>query len=163
MATFGITSPKGMLDKLTDEFRDFEDGHCLSARHAMNAVITAYHLHEWVWGAFVKQRGDLQDDWQLSPGKKSRCEDFRNWLEREQQCPAMADARMVANGTKHFGISKIPTGAHRGLFQRNMVQAHGFDVSYLWIERNGRKQRAEEFIKELHDFWVWFFARYAVQ
>jgi len=59
MASFGITTARDFLNKLVEEQRDFEASHCLSARHAINAVMTAYHLHEWVWGEFVKNRPDL--------------------------------------------------------------------------------------------------------
>jgi hypothetical protein len=58
MASFGIRTPTDLLNKLIEEQRDFEKSHCLSARHATNAAMTAYHLHEWVWGAFVKGRPD---------------------------------------------------------------------------------------------------------
>jgi hypothetical protein len=161
MASFGITTPTAMLDKLFEEQRDFESGHCLSARHAINATMTAYHLHEWVWGAFAKGRPDLHQEWQLSPGKKANREDFLSWV--EQQCPAIADAQSVTNGMKHFNPAAIQTGEHKGGFQAGVFQSNGFDVSHLWIERNGVKQRAEEFINELVKFWRdEFFAKYNV-
>jgi hypothetical protein len=68
-------------------------------------------------------------------------------------CPAMEDARKIINGTKHFGLDKIATGAHQGAFDRRVFQANAFDVSYLWIDRNGKRQKAERFIQELVDFW----------
>jgi hypothetical protein len=157
--TFGIESPSALLDKLIEEQRDFRNEHCLSARHAINAIMTAYHLHEWVWGAFLKKRHDLHSTLQLSPGRKAECHDFRKWLERE--CPAMADAEKITNGTKHFR-SDIPTGRRKGAFQRNAFQSNAFAVSYLWIERDGGKQKAEEFIQELVDFWSDFFAKYKI-
>jgi hypothetical protein len=76
--------------------------------------MTAYHLHEWVWGAFVKARPDLHRTWQLSPGKKSNRKHFKKWL--ETQCPAFADVEKVADGTKHFDASAIPTGEHKAHF-----------------------------------------------
>lgn len=59
MASFGITTARDFFNKLVEEQRDFEASHSLSARHAINAVMTAYHLHEWVWGEVVKNRPDL--------------------------------------------------------------------------------------------------------
>ena len=41
MATFGITTPGALLDKLIEEQHDFETADCLSARHAINAIMTA--------------------------------------------------------------------------------------------------------------------------
>jgi hypothetical protein len=160
MASFGIRTPTDLLNKLVEEQQDFEKSHCLSARHAINAAMTAYHLHEWVWGAFVKVRPDLHRMWRLSPGKRSNCKHFKKWL--ETQCPAFADAEKVTDGTKHFDASAIPTGEHKGAFQRGAFQANAFDVGYLWIEQDGRKRRAEELIKELVDYWTAFFKTYSV-
>ena len=160
MASFGIETPTDLLDKLIEEYWDFARSHCLSARHAINATMTAYHLHEWVWGGFVKGRPDLHSTWQLSPGERSGCEHFKKWL--GTQCPAFPDAEKVTNGTKHFDHSAISTGEHQGIFQRSAFQENAFDVSYLWIEEDGRKRRAEDFIKELVDYWTAFFKEYSV-
>jgi hypothetical protein len=51
---FGITTPIQFYPKLTQEFDDFCENHG-SACHAMNFVITAYHLIEWVWKDFLKE------------------------------------------------------------------------------------------------------------
>jgi hypothetical protein len=159
MTSFNITNARSFLEKLHEEKDDFVASHCLSARHALNAIITAYHLHEWVWGECLKERPGLIDEWGL---QKRKCpKDFANYL-ADTFCPALVDARLVVNGTKHFGLGKISTGAHQGAFQRNTFQADAFDVSYLWIERGGKQQKAEEFIKELVDFWDGFFAKYAL-
>jgi hypothetical protein len=154
MTSFNITTPGALFQKLLDEQKDFEREHCLSARHALNAVMTAYHLHEWVWGAFIKKRRDVQAALQLPREKgPATIGSFLAWLKK--QCPAMVDAQLITNGTKHYG-SDIQTGTHKGAFQRSAFQANVFDVSYLWVERNGRKQRAEEFVGELTEFWTAF-------
>jgi hypothetical protein len=158
MATFGITTPRALLEKLTEELRDFEAADCLSARYAINAVMTAYHLHEWVWGELVKKRLDLHSTWRLSPGRRANRGDFKDWI--KGQCPAIIEAEKVTNGAKHFNMPRIPTGRHQGAFQRNAFQSNAFDVPHLWIERNGQRQRAEDFIKELVEFWIGFFKEY---
>src|SRR5882724_9941356 len=109
MASFDIRTPRDFLKKLRDEQNDFVKSHCLSARHALNAVMTAYHLHEWVWGAFLKQRHDVQASLQL-PRENGpvTIRDFLAWLKK--QCPAMTDAELITNGTKHYG-SGVQTGA----------------------------------------------------
>jgi hypothetical protein len=71
----------------------------------------------------------------------------------------MIEAEEITSGAKHFN-TKMATGRHQGAFQRNVFQSNVFDVSYLWIERGGRRQRAEDFIKELVDFWSTFFQEY---
>jgi hypothetical protein len=155
MASFNITTPAALLQKLLQEQQDFTRENCLSARHALNAVMTAYHLHEWVWGAFLKQRPDVQVSLRL-PRDKGRVtkDSFLAWLKK--RCPAIAEAQLITNGTKHYR-SRIQTGAHQGVFQRSAFQSNAFDVSYLWVEQNGREQRAEEFISELVQFWTSFF------
>jgi hypothetical protein len=152
MTSFNITSASAFLAKFQEEQADFHASHCLSARHALNAIITAYHLHEWVWDE-CRHRAELLKKWGLKANGGAK--NFKVYL--SQFCPALDDARKVANGTKHFRPNKIDTGAHHGGFQRNVFQSDAFDVSYLWIERDGDQQRAEDFIKELAEFWRRFF------
>jgi hypothetical protein len=154
---FGITGPTALFHNLREEQIDFEKEDCLSSRHAINAIMTAYHLHEWVWKAYLKQRSDLHAAFQLKPGEKALCLQFKSWL--ETACPAMVEARKVTNGAKHLRV-RVPTGEHKGAFDRNVFQNDAFDVSYLWIERVGREQRAEAFIRELVEFWEKFFAEH---
>ncbi len=51
---FGITTPVQLYAKLLLEFDDFcaDPG---SGRHAMNFVITAFHMADWVWKDFLKE------------------------------------------------------------------------------------------------------------
>jgi hypothetical protein len=156
MTSFGISTSKEFLEKLHEEQKDFIATDCLSARHALNAIITAYHLHEWVW-AECRHRSDLIQKWGLTSKKEP--EEFRAYL--AGGCPGIEDARKVANGTKHFGPNKIPTGSHSGAFSR-AFSPEAFDTSYLWIERNGVQVRAEHFIDELVKFWDDFFAENAL-
>jgi hypothetical protein len=65
------------------------------------------------------------------------------------------------NGTKHFE-NKIDTGQHDGAFQRNAFQDDAFDVSYLWIDRDSKQQKAEHFMDELVKFWDPFFAQHEI-
>jgi hypothetical protein len=161
MGSFNITTPSGLLEKLLQEQDDFTRENCVSARHALNAIMTAYHLHEWVWGAFLKHRPDVQASLQLPPGDNGRVtkDCFLSWLEK--QCPAIAEAQQITNGTKHYH-SRILTGAHEGAFQRSAFQADAFDVPYLWVERNGHEQRVEDFVNELAEFWTSFFKAHQI-
>jgi hypothetical protein len=59
MTSFGISTPRDLLGKLVEEERDFKASACLSARYAINATMTAYHLYEWVWGGFAKHHFHL--------------------------------------------------------------------------------------------------------
>lgn len=178
MASFGITTARDFLNKLIEDQRDFEASHCQSARHAINAIMTAYHLHEWVWCEFVEPRSNLRLDFCIDARRKklaekrkqkevSPCSAFFDYL--KEQCSALEDARKVTNGTKHFGLSKIPTGKTPGPFDPALFDPAIFHVSYLWIDRStgqdrGTRQRqnAEVFIRELADFWDGFFKQHSI-
>src|SRR5207247_2075257 len=72
MTSFDIRTPSDLLKKLRDEQNDFIKSHCLDARHALNAVMTAYHLHEWVWGDFAKRRSAAGSSLGLRMGEPHR-------------------------------------------------------------------------------------------
>ena len=98
----------------------------------------------------------------FGPGSKKRerpYDPFFHYL--VQQCPALGDARKVTNGSKHFDLrnpkDQIHTGA-RGGFSPEF--SDDFQRPHLWIDRNGKEQRAEAFIKELVAFWNGFFSQY---
>jgi hypothetical protein len=149
MASFEITSARQFLAKLHEEQSDFAASHFQSSRHALNAVITAYHLHEWVWGA-LRARPDHQQIWPY----KSHKQFLNKFL--VPRCPQLASALSVADGTKHFQLGKIPAGKHRGVFQSGVFQPSVFDVSYLWIKHNGHREPADAFIAALVNFWDGF-------
>ena len=161
MASFDIRSPSDFLQKLRDEQADFIKSHCLDARHALNAVMTAYHLHEWVWGGFAKRDYTLHRSWSL---RRAHVDEFKRYL--FGKCPALEEAEALTNSTKHFrtdrNVVPLPTGKHEGAFQRDAFQDDAFDVSYLWVERGGKRQRVEEFIQELVEFWESFFKEHNI-
>jgi hypothetical protein len=159
MASFEIRTASRFLQKFRQDREDFIKSDFLSERHALNAIITAYHLIDWVWGDFAKDRHDLYSQWHISSAR-DRKKQFEDYL--FAVCPALADARELTNGTKHFADT-IETGKHEGAFQRGVFQDDAFDVSYLWIERSdGRRQQVEDFIRELVDFWDAFFLEHGI-
>jgi hypothetical protein len=148
-SSFGLNTASDFLQKLREERADFVHSKCLDPRHAVNAVMNGYHMYEWVFPEISGR-----------PHKKPK--DFRDALIAMPGSP-IEDARRVTNGTKHFQQAKIKTGSAEGAFQRSMVQPNAFDVDHLWIERgDGRKQRAEDFIDEIVEFWDGFFADYGL-
>jgi hypothetical protein len=165
VSSFSIRTARDFLAKLVDERNDFKNSIELSARHAINASMTAYHLHEWVWKEFVKRRRDLHQQWGLRNFQGKPNQRFFQYL--VTQCPALDTAEKITNGTKHFDPSKIVTGEHEGAFSRDF--SRDLDVSYLWIEREDLKapqephapqQDAEDFLDELVTFWETFFLKY---
>jgi hypothetical protein len=147
MSSFGLNTAADFLQKLRHEKADFIQSDCLDPRHALNAVMTAYHVCEWVFPQLATHP--------MFPHRK--LDDFRDTLKEMVDSP-IADAGRLTNGTKHFKQGSIRTGKHMGAFQRSAFQDNAFDVSYLWLEReDGRRQRAEDFIDELVQFWDGFF------
>jgi hypothetical protein len=51
--TFDIVNVHDFYRILGENFDEYMDNP-LSSRLALNCVITAYHLHEWVWGDWLK-------------------------------------------------------------------------------------------------------------
>jgi hypothetical protein len=48
---FDIKTSRDFYEKLLDDYYDFQQDES-SARLAINCAITAYHMHEWVWGDY---------------------------------------------------------------------------------------------------------------
>ena len=102
----------------------------MSERHALNAVWTAYHIHEWVWGGLLNGNYALQQALGLClSGTRASKEDFLTYL--EINCPAFVDAQALTNAAKHFNRAGKKSGLHRGAF--SAAFSRDFDISYLWI------------------------------
>ena len=55
---FDLTNSRDFYAILVEDFDDFmAEPH--SARRAVHCAITAYHLHEWVWGDWLKHDYDV--------------------------------------------------------------------------------------------------------
>lgn len=92
---FGITNALQFYQKLVQEFDDFCENPG-SARHAMNFVITAYHLHEWVWKDYLKNDGARRQKIGIAKDINA----FKEWLNGRSIW--YAQMQPLANGSKHF-------------------------------------------------------------
>ncbi|HLZ05200.1 MAG TPA: hypothetical protein VKR55_24005 [Bradyrhizobium sp.] len=132
---FGITTPLQFYGKLVQEFDDFCDDPG-SARHAMNFVITAHHMSDWVWKGFLKE--DEAKQKQL--GMKKSIHGLREWL--DGQSIWQAQMQGLANGSKHFqpegtwvrhitstfggaAYSEVPHGGSRTILYVDMGELEG--------------------------------------
>jgi hypothetical protein len=102
---FGISTPLQFYQKLVQEFDDFcEDPG--SARHAMNFVITAFHLTEWVWKDFLKDDEAKRKELDIAKDINA----FHRWIaEKSIWTAQMQD---LANGSKHFQTKGLSVRAH---------------------------------------------------
>lgn len=91
-----IKTSRDLLEKVRREVArlnaDTYDGDA-----ALNACVSAYHLHEWVWKE--KLRGDVEAQRRCC-GQKVTQEDFRDWL--LQKWHEFSLAQEICNGSKHM-------------------------------------------------------------
>jgi hypothetical protein len=92
---FSIETSRDFLAKLEADFADYarEPG---SGRLALNCAMTAYHMHEWVWGDWLKNDEETRKTLGISKSKGS----FVSWIEKA--CPWFWWMQNLTNGTKHF-------------------------------------------------------------
>jgi hypothetical protein len=103
--SFNIRTSKDFFHKLEEEYADFQQNP-LSARHAINAAMTAWHLHEWLWAD--KLKGNYKEQ------KRILGEVIRKKKEQEEQeddeliramlgrCKELSIMQGICNGSKHF-------------------------------------------------------------
>ncbi len=95
---FDITTPEDFYTMLVEDFDEFMAAPH-STRRALHCALLAHHLHEWVWGGWLKQDDDLRN--------KLNIRDFNGfvrWIDRG--CVWFQFLREIVNGTKHFRPAK---------------------------------------------------------
>jgi hypothetical protein len=125
---FGIATPLQFYQKLVQEFDDFCENPG-SARHAMNFVITAYHLHEWVWKGFLKN--DAAKRQELGIAKDIGA--FKVWLDNRSIW--YAQMQNLANGSKHFqdGSGIKIRMLHMGPLNTMAFNEQAFNEGYSYL------------------------------
>lgn len=159
---FGIRTAWDFLQKLEGDYADFLKQPD-SARLALNCVMTAYHLHEWVWLDCLKP--DAQRRLQIGLATKDRPE-FRRWLGTNWS--DFKTIEELTNGTKHCGGWDGPMEANRvSGFGRGPYGVGPYGISYLLVDLGedcgGRRwQPVVELLESALLFWRTFFQRYAL-
>lgn len=170
---FGMNNSRDFLSKLEGDFSDWEKEPG-SSRLALNCVLTAYHMHDWVWNDWVKEDASLLS--KLGVHDKSS---FQKWL--LSNCIWFHWVEELANGTKHFGrpqsfeslkVSALPfafdepdAGFDNGSWDGPMPYVTG-DTALLLID-NGESAGEHRWMPlgQLLDvvvrFWNEFFLTYA--
>jgi hypothetical protein len=91
---FDIRTSRDFYAMLVEDFDDYvAEPH--STRRALHCAITAYHLHEWVWGDWLKKDLAIQKELGINSKKA-----FEDWV--GGACAWFPDIRDLVNGTKHF-------------------------------------------------------------
>jgi hypothetical protein len=150
---FDIITSRDFFSKLEADFIDFKDQPD-STRHALNCIITAYHLYEWVWGDWLKI--DHATWRKLSVQSK---ETFKDWLKREW--PGFAVLEGLTSGAKHFIRKTSPETKRVAGFGSGPYGIGPYEKPYLLIDYGADKperwQTAEHLIDDSLAFWRRFF------
>jgi len=156
---FDIQTARDFYALLVQDFDEFvEEPH--SARRAMHCAISAYHLHEWVWGDWLSKYQAARDALGLTGRKKDQ---FLQWI--DQHCVWFVFVQDLANGTKHF--------SREAALETLLVQGYGeggfgmgpFGKGYLVIDlgEDAAEQRwlpAAHLLEVVVRFWRDFFRKY---
>lgn len=150
---FDLTTSEQMLDKLRLEVAAYKADE--TARHAMNALWTGYHLREWVW----EERLENDASRRAQVGVQSE-PDLNAKVNAEH--PQFKLVRQIANGSKHFKRDPAApiTGKHTGAFSSAFAKK-AFNVDHLFIEEaDGTRHDVEDVLDALLSYWESFFAAY---
>ncbi|MCC8954394.1 hypothetical protein H8B02_13325 [Bradyrhizobium sp. Pear77] len=155
---FDIKNSKDFLEKLYEDYADYESNR-KSARLAINAALTSYHLAEWVWGDWLKT------DYATWRKLGIRDEDtFKAWLDKE--CFYFPVMQRIANGSKHFVRSEQKSTLKSGGYGEGGYGAGGYGEASLQIEvinADGDSVwlDAQGLIEDVLIFWREFFKEYS--
>jgi hypothetical protein len=152
---FGIDTSIAFYGKMLEDNDDFVE-QSDSPRHAINCILSAYHIAEWIWGDW------LQTDYATwaSLGIKDK-KSFLAWVDGAQ--PWFAITQAVADGSKHFATKlaktkSSPTYVDDGYveygYQRRVLEVKVDDV--WWVE-------AIILVEQVVMFWTEFFKKYRPQ
>jgi hypothetical protein len=156
-AMFNIENSRNFYEKLLEDLADFQDNPH-SARHAINCAITAYHMHEWVWGDWLKTD---YATWQKL-GIRDK-ETFLAWVDQNE--PWFRSIQDLCNGSKHFdrsasGKTKASGGVDSAAFDEG-----AFDTLRLEIEADVLDKKewidADILLETVVKFWRNFFLEHS--
>ncbi len=135
--SFQITSSEDLLNKLHQEYEDFDKQH-LNPRHAINCAITSWHLSDWTYHEFYLKHPDYQNeiirkkngnDFKLSGLLK-----YQDWLIKK--CEELKYMKFIANGSKHCILNnetlKLATATSEGEYSTDYSR-HDYEVPRFLI------------------------------
>src|SRR5688572_7858128 len=91
--SFDIKTSEDFFKKLQEDYSEF----CIektSSRFALNCAMTAWHLTEWIYNEFNSQLSSCFP----------KLTDFQTDIKK--QCPSLQIMHDIANGTKHYLLTK---------------------------------------------------------
>jgi hypothetical protein len=150
---FAITNAREFFAKVKDDLAALEE-KIDDSGHAMNCILSAYHLHEWVWAHLLKAMAPRKLGNVMVDDRSS----FVAWL--ETTCPHFPVLKQLTNGTKHCA----PVHSTRKIAGYGMgpYGIGPFGASYLLIDLGGeiappdRWLVASDMLREIVEFWEAF-------
>lgn len=153
---FGIVTAEDFHAKSKRDYQRLA-AELANADLAMNAILSNYHLHEWIWSLVLKSRRPIDLQGTIVRDR----DDWIKWL--EANCPKFTVLRDLANGSKHCIPSVYSTGRVEG-FGQGPYGIGPFGVPYLLIDLGAdldgesRWLVGSEIVREVAEFWDAFFA-----
>ena len=137
-SSFGVANARDFFHQIVlPQYKDFLANNS-SPRHALLAIIVAYHMFEWV-----------------HPGRTFKVSRFESMYPSNKALANVFElAKNITNGTKHF-LPKAETRAHGGFgpgFGPGF--GDGFARPRLIVTiPDGTEQSADDFLRQIVDFW----------
>ena len=156
---FGITSAYRFFKKACGDYAQVETD-IADPNAALNSILSLYHLHEWVWAKWLKQRVDAQAKLGIRRDKK----DFTAWL--DTNCPHFSLLQELANGTKH--CRPVHSTEHVAGYGLGPYGIGPFGKPYLLIDLGEELDPAVRYLvasavlKDIMDFWGSFFSTHGI-
>lgn len=152
---FRINSSMAFYGKMLEDYDDFVE-QSGSPRHAINCMLSAYHIAEWIWGDW------LQTDYAAwkALGIRNK-ESFLGWVDKAQ--PWFRITQAVANGSKHFASKLANTKSSPTYVEDDYVE-DDYQERMLEVEvEDGVWVEAVIVVENVVMFWTDFFKRYRSQ
>lgn len=130
---FEIRNSADYYAMLVEDFDEFMR-QPQSSRCAIHCAITAYHMHEWVWHDWLKDRDDIKAKLGLTD-----IASFRRYLRGGVWLEIL---REIANGSKHFKKQAFDTQLVRG-YGQGPFGVGPYGHGYLLIDLGGDEPGSE--------------------
>ncbi len=159
---FAIT-PHDMLEKMKLEFEDFKSD-TKSSRHAINFVLTAHHLKEWIWKSHLKDSKEMKETISSEIVDEKSYYSFLN-----SECKELILIRELANNIKHFYSIKDDKIQKTDIHQKtwgeitctwgNWRVPFGYD-GLIIITKDNVWISVLDIFQKVHDYWIIFFRKH---
>ena len=155
MSIFAIVTASDFYAKTQEDVRQFNEQIDDFAR-AMNAILSTYHLHEWVWARWLKAAAPRTICGVLIRDKAG----FLAWL--DTACPHFAILQELANGSKH--CSPVVANAEISGYGMGPYGVGPYGKPYLLIDKGDalpldrRWLVASDMLNDVASFWNQFFS-----